>query len=138
MSSDQVYDRTVTVGAAPDALGPDQNDRPIADRQIPDRGAPAAVADRPGPAAVATDDISGGLDLEPDLPVDFGMGADHELGHAQQRGRALTTVLHRQGPLLLLLRQVAESRGPWPRWWTPIGRRSSHHRPTLHRVEPVE
>src|SRR5690606_5936692 len=110
--------RTVTVRASPAALGPHQHRRAPRDRQVAHCGAGPAMSDRPRAALGAADHLRGGLHVQPPLAVDQLVRADDEPGHANERGCALATVHHGQGSLLLQMSQSAESRGPWPRWWT--------------------
>jgi hypothetical protein len=53
----------------------------------------------------------------------------------QQHGSRHRYVDSCQGSPSRQLGQVVESRGPRPRWWTPIGERPPRRDPTLHRGE---
>lgn len=56
---------------------------------------------RPGPTPRTADQVGVGLHVQPQLPVDQLLGADHESGHAHQDGGAATTFNNGQGLLFL-------------------------------------
>ena len=87
------------LGAAPQALGPHQPDRPASDRKIAHDDPAAAVADRPRRAYLAPGSILGGLDGEEPLAavVVEELGGHHEPVQPEQRGHAATVTFH-QGP----------------------------------------
>ena len=89
--------RAVRIRATPQPLGPHQHHRPIGHRQIPHLHPPAAVTHRPGATPLAADHVGSRLHHQPQLPADLQLGADHELRHPQQRGRAIATLLHVRG-----------------------------------------
>ena len=101
----------------------------------------AAVADRPGAARLAAHHLGGRLHRQPPLAVDLEPGADHELGHGHQRGRALATVQHVKD---LRLQQVREPQnrevldragGPYERAVIPTPPHASSRRAQQRLVE---
>src|SRR5690606_30762178 len=130
--------RTVRVGAAPDPLGPHQHDRPAEHRQVPDLHPAAAVPDRPSPATRAADDIGRGLDLQPPLVDDLGLGAHAHPVDAEQHRHHVTTVEHVSG---LAFRSATfdksqKREAPGLAGRPTTNREPTSPAPTLHRVEP--
>jgi hypothetical protein len=96
---------TVRVGAPPDPLRPPQHHRPSCHRQIPNLDLASPMADRTAAALDATDDPLRRLHRQPPLAVHLHLDANLETGHANQRGRAATTVeLHRRSSILHAVR----------------------------------
>ncbi len=91
--------RAIRVRATPQALGPHQHHRPIGHRQIPHLQPPAAVAHRPRATPLAAHHAESRLHHQPQLPAHHKLGADHELRHPQQHGRAIATLPHVRGLL---------------------------------------
>jgi len=72
------------------------------------------VTSRPGPAVGAADPGPGRLDGQMPLPVDDLLAVDHHARHADQRGRAGTTVEDQRRPSHLAVvrsRKIAEGFG---------------------------
>ncbi len=89
----------VGVGTAPAALAPDQTHRAPRDRQIPHLDRRCGHADGPHPAAWTPSRSSLRLDQEPQLVArSWSCERTDEALHAQQRGRAATTVTHAPCP----------------------------------------
>lgn len=97
-------DLAVGVATAPDALGPHQHHRTTGHGQVSGLDPPATVGHRSDTTAATADHFNGGLHVD-----HLRLGADHEPGHAKQRGGALATYFTVKGLLLQLVtnRRVA-------------------------------
>ena len=127
---------TRRLGATQPATREDQHRRPARDRQTPHRRAGPAMPDRPRTTTRTTDEVDGGLHVQPPLPADQLVRSHHEPGHPDQRGRALTTVDHGQGSLLPQTLNTCRMAKPLTAPVDPKTRPPNSPHPTLHRGEP--
>src|SRR5690606_9820142 len=106
--------------------------------QVPDLHPAAAVPDRPSPATRAADDIGRGLDLQPPLVDDLGLGAHAHPVDAEQHRHHVSTVEHVRG---LAFRSATFDKSqnreaPGRAGGPPMNREPTSPAPTLQRVEP--
>jgi hypothetical protein len=95
------------------------------------------MADRSSPAHLAPHQLGCGLDQQPPLAANIDLGANHQLGHPEERGGALATVNHRQGPPSATADKSQNGEALGRAGGPPITGGPSPHHPMLHRVEPL-